>query len=102
MEILSTAVPTPSPTLRPRRTAERILLAVAIAAFAAGVLIGVNPAFENAGIVLRWLGIALVVPVAVWRRSLLVWTFLAMLAGAVLGADAPHAAGQMKFIGDIF
>jgi len=42
------------------------------------------------------------VPVALQRRSLLVWTFFAMLAGAVLGADAPHAAGQMKFIGDIF
>jgi proton glutamate symport protein len=55
-----------------------------------------------AGIFLRWAGIAFLVPVALGRRSLLAWTFLAMLAGAALGADAPHIAGQMKFVGDIF
>ncbi len=78
------------------------MFGAAIALFAAGVLVGLNPQNETIGIVLRWAGIALFVPIALGRRSLLVWTFFAMLAGAVLGADAPHAAGQMKFVGDIF
>ena len=82
--------------------AQRILLAAAVAFFAAGVFVGLNPARDLAGVMLRWAAIALLVPVAVRRRSLLMWTFFAMLAGAVLGADAPHVAGQMKFLGDIF
>jgi proton glutamate symport protein len=95
---------TPSLPSRPRSilTSERILIAAAIVLLAAGVLVGTNPARESAGIVLRWAGIAAFVPVALRRRSLLVWTFFAMVAGALLGADAPHAAGQMKFLGDIF
>jgi len=83
-------------------SAQSILLLVAAALFATGVFVGLNPRRDLLGVVLRWVGIALVVPVAVRRRSLLVWTFFAMLAGAVLGADAPHVAGQMKFLGDIF
>lgn len=82
--------------------AQGILLLVAAALFATGLIVGLDPRRDLAGLVLRWVGIALVVPVAVRRRSLLVWTFLAMFAGAVLGADAPHVAGEMKFLGDIF
>jgi proton glutamate symport protein len=84
------------------RTAERILVAAAIAAFATGVLLGLYPQTQLAGVALRWVGNSLFVPVAVGRRSLLVWTCLAMSAGAALGADAPHIAGQLKFAGDIF
>ena len=84
------------------RAGERGLSAAAIAAFAAGVLLGLSPATALVGIVVQWVALALFVPVAIARRSLLVWTFFAMLAGAVLGADVPHLAGQMKFIGDIF
>ncbi len=51
---------------------------------------------------LRWIGIAFLVPFVVRRRSLLVWTFFAMLAGAELGIDAPHFAAQTRFLGDIF
>jgi proton glutamate symport protein len=80
----------------------RVLVVAAIVLFAAGVLVGTNPAYEATGNVLRWAGITAFVPVALRRRSLLVWTFFAMIAGAVLGADVPHAAGQMKFLGDIF
>lgn len=93
---------TPSSPGRPLSTAERVLIGAAVVLFAAGVLVGTNPAREAVGIVLRWAGIAAFVPVALRRRSLLVWTFFAMVAGAVLGADAPHTAGQMKFLGDIF
>jgi proton glutamate symport protein len=53
-------------------------------------------------VILRWTGFALFVPFALRRRSLLVWTFLAMLAGAGLGVDAPHFAVQTQFLGDIF
>jgi proton glutamate symport protein len=99
MEFLNS--PSPSPG-RSRSTADRVLIAATIVLFAAGVLVGTNPVHEAAGIVLRWAGIAAFVPVALRTRSLLVWTFFAMIAGAVLGADAPHAAGQMKFLGDLF
>ncbi len=44
----------------------------------------------------------LFLPFAWRRRSLLVWTFWAMLAGAELGADAPKFAVQLHFLGDIF
>ena len=54
------------------------------------------------GVALRWAGIALLLPYAWRRRSLLVWTFLAMLAGAELGMDAPFAATQTRFAADIF
>ncbi|KAA6456062.1 cation:dicarboxylase symporter family transporter [Acidobacteria bacterium AB60] len=79
------------------------MLALAAAAlFVTGIFIGLSPARDTLGITLRWVGIAGFVPVVIRRRSLLVWTFFAMLAGAVLGSDAPQAAGQMKFLGDIF
>ena len=93
---------TPSSPSRTRSAAGRVLVVAAIVLFAAGVLVGTNPAYEATGNVLRWAGITAFVPVALRRRSLLVWTFFAMIAGAVLGADVPHAAGQMKFLGDIF
>jgi proton glutamate symport protein len=54
------------------------------------------------GLGLRCVAIALLVPFALRRHSLLVWTFLAMLAGAELGVDAPHFASQTHFLGEIF
>ncbi|MDR3723549.1 MAG: cation:dicarboxylase symporter family transporter [Terracidiphilus sp.] len=54
------------------------------------------------GVALRWSGFALLLPDAWRRRSLLWWTFLAMMAGAELGVDAPFAATQSRFIADIF
>jgi proton glutamate symport protein len=54
------------------------------------------------GLALRCAGFALFIPLAVRRRSLLVWTFFAMAAGAELGVDAPHFAAQTQFLADIF
>lgn len=82
--------------------ADIVFSAAAAALFVAGILAGLSPNLAHLGLALRWIGMALFVPVALRRRSLLVWTFFAMLAGATLGADAPQASTQMKFIGDIF
>ncbi len=102
MKSLSLSVPSLSRNVWLSQTAERILVVSAMAMFVAGVLASVNAATAPIGVLARWGGIAAFVPVALGRRSLLVWTFFAMLAGATLGADLPHVAGQMKFIGDIF
>jgi proton glutamate symport protein len=70
--------------------------------FAAGVGLAWVGLPVNAAAVLRWAGIGLFAVYAVRRRSLLVWTFYAMVIGAVLGEDAPHFATQMRFLADIF
>lgn len=66
---------------------------------------GVAAGFLHAtavGIILRIAGLALAAVVCVKRSSLLSWTLLAMLAGIELGLDAPHAAVQTRFLGDLF
>ena len=81
------------------------ILAVGVAAallFVVGVSIGLLHARVEFGIALRWIGFGLFVPFAWRRRSLLVWTFFAMLAGAELGVDAPQFAIQTHFLGEIF
>ena len=86
-------------TIRPWPAA----LAIApIALFAAGAVAGLFHAPAALGLGLRCAGIVLLLPFAFLRRSLLVWTFLAMLAGAELGVDAPHIASQTHFLGEIF
>jgi len=82
----------------------RLAVTLAVAAcvlFAAGVAAGMAHAL-TLGTALRCTGLVLLIPFALRRRSLLVWTFLAMLAGAELGVDAPKAASQTHFLGDIF
>lgn len=89
----------------PRPALSRAVLAASVAAavlLAAGLLAGVLPVQAEAGVALRWAGLALLLPYAWRRRSLLVWTFVAMLAGAELGVDAPQFAAQTRFLGDIF
>jgi proton glutamate symport protein len=80
----------------------RILALAAGALFAAGVLAGLFHSPAELAATLRWAGVGLFLPFALRRRSLLVWTFFAMLAGAELGVDAPQAAAQTHFLGDIF
>ena len=58
--------------------------------------------FSAAAATARWVGLALLTAHAVRRKSLLEWTFLAMLAGAAFGLDAPAAAIQTRFAADIF
>jgi proton glutamate symport protein len=77
-------------------------------AIAAGVLFvaGAAAAFLHAqpalALGIRCAALVLLIPFALRRQSLLVWTFLAMLAGAELGVDAPAFASQTHFLGEIF
>jgi len=87
------------------RTPRTLTVALTVAAgvlFAAGLVAAIFHAPAALAVSLRCAAIALLVPIALRRRSLLVWTFLAMLAGAELGVDAPHIASQTHFLGDIF
>ncbi len=94
-----TAEPLSSP---PPRTVLDALAVVAAVLFVSGVVAGFlhTPAALSAA--LRWTALGLFTPSAFRRRSLLLWTFLAMVAGAELGADAPGLATQTHFLGDIF
>ena len=51
---------------------------------------------------LRCAGISLIALTTLRRRSLLAFTFLAMLAGVELGLDVPHVAAQTRFLADLF
>jgi proton glutamate symport protein len=66
--------------------------------FARGDLGGVH----MAAVAVRWLGVLLLVWFAVRRRSLTPWIFVAMVAGAELGFDAPRVAVQLHVFSDIF
>ena len=68
----------------------------------AGVVMGAMHAPHAAALGVRWLGVALLMVFAWRRKSLTPWIFVAMVAGAELGFDAPHAAVQLKVLSDIF
>ena len=80
----------------------RALALAAAVPFAAGLLAGLFQAPSGLAVGLRWAAIGLFVPYALRRRSLLLWTFFAMAAGAELGVDAPQLASQTHFLGEIF
>jgi proton glutamate symport protein len=92
----------PDTAAKTGRPLDAALAVAAIVLFAAGLVAALMHAPDALGLGLRCAGIALLVPFALRRHSLLVWTFLAMLAGAELGVDAPGIASQTHFLGDIF
>jgi proton glutamate symport protein len=51
---------------------------------------------------LRWAAIVLLTLYGLRRRSLTVWIFVAMVAGAELGFDAPSLAVNLRVFSDIF
>ncbi|HEY6851952.1 MAG TPA: cation:dicarboxylase symporter family transporter [Terracidiphilus sp.] len=88
-----------------RESSSRMSVALAVTAallFAVGVVAALLHTTITISVGLRWVAIALLLPFALGRRSLLVWTFLAMLAGAELGTDAPGFATQTHLLGEIF
>src|SRR6202789_1124100 len=68
----------------------------------AGVVMGAMHAPHAAALGVRWLGVVLLMVFAWRRKSLTPWIFVAMVAGAELGFDAPHVAVQLKVLSDIF
>jgi proton glutamate symport protein len=82
---------------------ERILLFAAVVLLAAGMAVGVSaPALHGMGIGLRLAAILLLAVFALRRRSLTPWIFVAMVAGAELGFDAPAFAVSLRVFSDIF
>ena len=75
---------------------------LAAALITAGALLAATSHWPSAAIALRWFGLALAIPFLLTRRSLLAWTFFAMVAGIIFGMDLPHAAIQTHFLGDLF
>ena len=94
-------------TSRTSRT-ELILLSSAALLFLAGAVTAF--ALRNstnhaalAGVeLLRWVGVLLLGVFALRRRSITPWIFVAMIAGAEIGFDAPAFAVHLRVFSDIF
>ncbi len=61
-----------------------------------------SPLLLSLGRAVRWTGVLALAGFAVLRRSLTPWIFVAMVAGAELGFDAPAVAAQTRVFSDIF
>lgn len=83
---------------------ERLLLLLAVLFLAAGMALGLahGSLLHDGGIGLRCASIGLLSVFAWQRRSLTAWIFVAMVAGAELGFDAPAIAVNMRVFSDIF
>src|ERR1700720_3626923 len=83
---------------------ERILLLVAAVLLAVGIVVGLAHGLllHHIGIALRCTAIVLLSVFAFHRRSLTPWIFVAMVAGAELGFDAPALATSLRVFSDIF
>jgi proton glutamate symport protein len=88
-----------SKSLGPR---ELTLLAAALLLLALGSAAQWLPALHLAAITLRWLAVLALAVFAVRRGSLTPWIFVAMVAGAELGFDAPAFAVNLRVLSDIF
>jgi proton glutamate symport protein len=53
-------------------------------------------------VAMRWIGVLILAVFAARRKSLTPWIFVAMVAGAEIGFDAPGFAMQLKVFSDIF
>jgi proton glutamate symport protein len=83
---------------------EQILLLLAMVLLAGGIALGLTHELllHHIGIALRWAAIGLLSVIAFRRRSLTSWIFVAMVAGAELGFDAPAFAVSLRVFSDIF
>jgi len=92
--------------LRPmvKMSSERGLVLAAAGLLVVGIVVGLMPGvtLHGAGVCLRWVGIGLLGAFALRRRSLTPWIFVAMVAGAELGFDAPAMAVSLRVFSDIF
>jgi proton glutamate symport protein len=81
---------------------EMLVVAAGVVVLGAGVAMGAVHAPHAVAMAVRWLGVVLLMVFAWRRKSLTPWIFVAMVAGAELGFDAPHVAVQLKVLSDIF
>ncbi len=86
-----------------RSKTEQMLLAAAVVLFGIGAgLARLDFRAHPAGIALRWAAIAVLGIFALRRRTLTPWIFVAMVAGAEIGFDAPAFAVNLRVFSDIF
>jgi proton glutamate symport protein len=80
------------------------MLPLAMVLLAVGIALGMvhEPSLHGIATGLRWAAIGLLTFDASRRRSLTVWIFVAMIAGAELGFDAPAVAVNLRVLSDIF
>src|SRR5205823_11843113 len=83
---------------------ERVMLLLAMVLLAVGIALSIvhAPSMHMIATALRWVAIGLLTIAASRRRSLTVWIFVAMIAGAELGFDAPRIAINLRVLSDIF
>jgi proton glutamate symport protein len=81
---------------------ERSFLGMATVFFALGVFLPHPPGALHGLLAMRWVGIASLGMFALSRRTLTPWIFVAMVAGAELGFDAPAFAVNLRVFSDIF
>ena len=77
-------------------------IAVGLALLAVGAGLEWVLKAPHVGIAVRCVGLAALAGFAWKRGSLTPWIFVAMVAGAELGFDAPHVAVQLRVFSDIF
>ena len=87
---------------RPSRAREAAALTAGVLFFSTGIILAALHGPHTAALVLRILGVLALLVLAVLRRSLSLWMFVAMVVGAELGFDAPKFAVQTRFLSDIF
>jgi proton glutamate symport protein len=83
---------------------ERVMLLLAMVLFAVGIALGMvhGSSLRAVATGVRWAGIVFLVMYGLRRRSLTAWIFVAMVAGAELGFDAPSVAVNLRVFSDIF
>ena len=79
-----------------------LLAAVVAAGFIAIVLPILLNGPHSLTIALHGIAMGILLPFVIRHRSLLLWTFFAMLVGVGLGLDAPRFATQTHFLAEIF
>ncbi|HEY0161307.1 MAG TPA: cation:dicarboxylase symporter family transporter [Edaphobacter sp.] len=84
------------------RPSERPILIAASLLLVLGVALSALHAAPSVALAVRWAAIVLLAVFALRRRTLTPWIFVAMLAGAELGFDAPHFAIGLRVFSDLF
>jgi proton glutamate symport protein len=84
------------------RKTQSLLVILGAVFFSAGAAWRIASPHAPATQWLCWLGLILLAAVALTRRSLTFWIFLAMLIGLEIGLDNPQFATHLRILSDIF